>query len=91
MFNMFENSETCYNDMCEGFGYHDEIDNLTDVGDLPGIKGGSYQTVMFKPLCGLFNQAKYLPLRYMPIELELELADADAPIVTDFNAFFYGY
>ena len=38
---------------------------------------------MFKPLCGLFNQSKYLPLRYMPIELELELADNDAPTITD--------
>ena len=40
---------------------------------------------MFKPLCGLFKQAKYLPLRYMPTELELELADWDAPIITDFT------
>ena len=39
---------------------------------------------MFKPFCGLFNQTKYLPLRYMPIELELELSDVDSPIVTDF-------
>jgi hypothetical protein len=43
---------------------------------------------MFKPLCGLFNQTKYLPLRYMPIELELELADNDAPIITDFNTLY---
>jgi hypothetical protein len=41
---------------------------------------------MFKPLCGLFNQTKYLPLRYMPIELELELADNNEPIITDFLA-----
>ena len=59
MFKLFENSETRLNDMCEGFGYHRDIENLTDIGDLPGIYAGSYQTVMFKPLCGLFNQAKY--------------------------------
>ena len=40
---------------------------------------------MFKPLCGLFNQSKCLPLRYMPIELELKLADNDAPSITDVN------
>jgi hypothetical protein len=40
---------------------------------------------MFKPLCGLFNQSKYIPLRYMPIEIELELADNDAPIITNFG------
>ena len=43
---------------------------------------------MFKQLCGLFNQAKYLPLRCMPIELYLELADWDAPIVTVFSPEF---
>ena len=84
MFNLFKSPETRFNDMCEGFGYKDDIDLLTTVGQLPGIFVDQYQTVMFKPFCGLFNQAKYLPLRYMPIELELELADWDAPIVTDF-------
>ncbi len=81
MFNIFENAETRLNDMCEGFGYFDDIAQLDDVGFLPGIKAGSYQTVMFKPLCGIFNQSKYLPLRYMPIEVELELTDNDAPTI----------
>ena len=40
---------------------------------------------MVKPLCGLFNQSKHLPLRCMPIEIELELADNDAPITPNFN------
>ena len=71
--------------MCEGFGYFDDVLDLDEVGELPGIKPGMYQTVMFKPLCGLFNQPKYLPLRFMPIGLYLELADNDAPIITDFN------
>ena len=85
MFNLFESPETRFNDMCEGFGYHDDIDQLTGIEDLAGIPAGSYQTIMFKTLCGLFNQAKYLPLRCMPIELELELADWDAPIITDLS------
>ena len=85
MFKLFESPETRFNDMCEGFGYKDDIDRLEYLGDLPGIVKGLYQTVMFTPLCGLFNQAKYLPLRCMPIELELELADWDAPIITDFG------
>jgi hypothetical protein len=86
MFNIFQNAETRLNDMAEGFGYFDDIKELEELGELPGIKSGSYQTVMFKPLCGLFNQTKYLPLRYMPIELELELADNNEPIITDFLA-----
>ena len=83
MFKLFKSPETRFNDMCEGFGYSDDIDQLKYLGDFPGIFKGLYQTVMFKPLCG--NQAKYIPLRYMPIELELELADWGAPIITDFS------
>ena len=84
MFHLFQSPETRFNDMCESFGHKDDVEMLTTIFDLPGIGKGGYQTVMFKPLCGLFSQAKYLPLRYMPIELELELADWDAPIITDF-------
>ena len=40
--------------MCEGFVYFDDIDKLDDVGFLQGIKAGSYQTVLFKPLCVFF-------------------------------------
>jgi hypothetical protein len=88
MFSLFENPQVRKNDTTEGFGYHEDIQMLDDIADLPGIYSGSYQTVMFKPLCGLFNQSKYLPLRYMPIEIELELADNDAPIITNFGAKF---
>ena len=60
MCNIFENAQTRLNDMCEGFGYFDDIDHLEEVGELPGIKQGSYQTVMFTPLCCiLINQNIY--------------------------------
>ena len=85
MLNLFERRHTRLNDTCEGFGYFDDVLHLDEVGEIPGIRVGLYQTVMFKPLCGLFNQSKYLPLRYMPIELELKLADNGAPSITDFN------
>ena len=38
-----------------------------------GIPGGSRKYVSFKPLSGLFNQEKFLPLRFCPITIELEL------------------
>jgi hypothetical protein len=39
-----------------------------------GIPGGQSQTVLFKPLSGLFSQNKYIPLKYAgPIIIELEL------------------
>ena len=43
---------------------------------------------MVQPLCGLFNQSNYLPLRYMPMEIELELADNDAPSITNSNTHY---
>ena len=73
--------------MIEEFGYNDDISKLDTVAELPGI-GGVAQTVMFLPLCGLFQQTKYLPLRYAPLEIELELADVNDPIVSDFAGAF---
>ena len=32
MFNSLENAETRLNDMCEGFGYFDDLDQVEDVG-----------------------------------------------------------
>ena len=40
---------------------------------LPGIPSASYQTVLFKPLSGILNQRTYLPLRFVPVILELSL------------------
>ena len=88
MFNSLENPQTRLNDMCEGFGYFGDINVLDAIVQLPGISRDSYQTVMFKSVGGLFNHSKYLPLRNMPIELNLELADYDAPITTTFNDVF---
>ena len=38
--------------------------------------------VMFKPMLGLFNQDKLLPLRYCPIQIELELVNSQADAVS---------
>ena len=40
----------------------------TEPGD---IKDG--RVVLFKPLLGLFNQEKLIPIRYLPLQIELEL------------------
>jgi hypothetical protein len=66
--------------MIEEFGYNADIGYLNTEAKLPGI-GAVSQTVMFQPLCGLFQQTKYLPLRYAPLEIELELADVLDPII----------
>ena len=38
--------------------------------------------VMFKPMLGLFNQDKLLPLRYCPIQIELGFVNSQADAVT---------
>jgi hypothetical protein len=86
MFNILQTKGARANDRTEGFGYNQDIEELDTSGLLPGIT--NYQTVCFKPLCGLFMQGKYLPLRYCPIEIELELADVEEPIVTLVTAQF---
>ena len=37
-FNSFENVETHLHDMCEGFGYFDDITQLEETGELPVLK-----------------------------------------------------
>ena len=46
------------------------------------IPAGESRTVLFHLNCGLFNQHNFLPLRYMPLEIELQLCDnIDDPLV----------
>ena len=80
LFHILQSSDSRLNDSIEGFGYQASIEALDTTAKLPGI--GSSQTALFKPLCGLFQQTKYLPLRYCPIEFELELANQFDPVVT---------
>jgi hypothetical protein len=79
--------ESRVNDFGEGFG-------LTSTGlrghnatlELPSVEVNQSQTVLFKPLSGLFNQGKFLPIRYCPITLELELVGSVCdPIVSAFG------
>jgi hypothetical protein len=79
MFNILQTVGARANDRAEGFGNNADINKLDSVALLPGID--SFQTVCFKPLCGLLMQSKYIPLRYCPIEIELELADVTEPII----------
>ncbi len=62
------------------FGHNADINQLNTTALLPGVD--SFQTVCFKPLCGLLMQSKYIPLRYCPIEIELELADVSEPVIS---------
>lgn len=43
--------------------------------DFSAIDANSSRTVSFKPLSGILNQGKLLPLRYAPITIELEVVN----------------
>lgn len=46
------------------------------------VRAGQSRYVSFKPLCGILNQSKLLPLDLCPLEFEFELVDdATAPLV----------
>ena len=77
MFHLMKPSEKRKNDGIEGFGNWD--DTVTDT-----IDNGKTRTVGFTPMLGLFSQGKYLPIRYAPIQIELELVSSgtDALIAT---------
>ena len=55
-------------------------DRQTDF-DLSGHVGLA-RRVLFKPMLGLFNQEKLIPLRYCPIQIELELVNSQADAVS---------
>ena len=78
---------------CEGFGNFDVVKDEAaqanddrkgyrmDDYDLPGNVQLS-RRVMFEPMLGIFNQEKLIPLRYCPIQIELELVNQQADAVT---------
>ena len=87
MFEMLTSGHNRDNGDIEGFGYRsDSVEpGVTQTEALlPGIAGGSYQTVGMKLCSGLMNQSKMLPLKYMGnLTIELELVnDANDPVVT---------
>ena len=91
MFSILTATDSRINTDMEGFGMGFNIGDNTamtlDTTTTPdGIQADSSQTVLFKPLSGLFNQNKFLPVKYSPITIELELVhDKTEPVVTLFG------
>ena len=85
LFHTLQPYEVRQNDDIEGFGnglYAPAVDS-TDLNS--GIPGGSSTTVGFKFLSGLLNQDKFLPIRYCPITIELELVNQFTDSVVALN------
>jgi hypothetical protein len=93
MMNNLIASESRANQAAEHFGFNWNSDSLASGYPAnPGIKGGQSLTVLFKPLSGLLNQNKMLPIRYAPITIELELADNPLdPIIDPATSMTDGY
>jgi len=88
MMSHFHSDDARDNEDVEGFGYrYDNAENLAlaagTLASLPGIAGGSSRRVSFKPLSGLLSQAKWLPIRYAPIQIELELVNGATDAIVD--------
>ena len=84
MFTILNAKDANINERAEAFGQQfDNHQTAFDRNNVAGIAPGQAQTVLFKPCSGLFNQPKMLPIRYMPITIELELVhDNTEPIVS---------
>ena len=83
MFKTLGASDARINDKAEAFGQQYNKDTILNTTTLSGIKGGQSQTVLFTPCSGLLNQPKMLPIRYMPLTIELEMVhDPNEPIVS---------
>ena len=91
MFHSYQSANVRLNDAAEGFLSNpydlNTVYTLANIGmAIPGA-GGSF-TVSFRPLSGLINQDKYLPIRYCPITLEFETCNnmSDCIIVPNTGA-----
>jgi len=78
MMSLMYSDERRDNDDIEGFGQRikDPAQEVVDATTYKGIYGNSKRVVGFKLLAGIFEQTKYLPLRYCPIVIELELVNS---------------
>ncbi len=80
-FHIMKPTEKRLNDHIEGFGTNSSLNITLDAADSAQLLAkDATRTVCFTPMCSLFRQEKYLPLRYMPIQLELELVGNGAEV-----------
>jgi hypothetical protein len=85
MFDILQTPQARLMAKAEGFGNTEDPEDIANGNTIVGFSGS--QTVCFKPLCGILQQTKFIPLRYCPLEIELELADMDDPIMINSYGF----
>jgi len=91
---LFDDAEFNELNVLPNVGQDGKIDDLKEIivkrghtaYKFSGIAQGQSQRVLFKPLLGILNQPKFLPIRYMPLTIELELVnDMTEPIFSTFT------
>ena len=89
LFSILTAKDSRDNEEVEGFGktwdhiIHMGTNTTYTSANFTGTFYDQSQTVLFKPLLGILNQPKYLPIRYCPITIELELVnDMKEPFLT---------
>jgi hypothetical protein len=78
MFHYFQSVNNRANDNTEGFlanEYNLNTSYTTSSAGCAIAGAGGFMTVAFRPLSGLINQDKFLPIRYAPITLEFEIVN----------------
>jgi len=79
--------ERQYMDAAEGFGVAGNTPLLSSVEWVPEqIPAGGERRVFMTLMSGLFSQHLWLPLPYLPITIELELADFADPFAPNYQA-----
>ena len=72
------------NDDVEGFGHRwdsKEIYNAFTATSMPGIPANTSMNACFKPLCGLLNQNKFVPLMWCPLTFEFEVVSGNTDAI----------
>ena len=85
MMHLMVANESRQNDAAEAFGLDWDsqqwYNGTLHANNFTGIAANSGLQVLFKPLSGLLNQNKMIPIRYAPITIELELVDSFEELV----------
>ncbi len=76
-----EHRESRINNFCEAFNHYWE--HRVDTNDLSdktskGIRRNRPHTALFRPLSGILRQRTDIPLRYMPLTIQLYIVDRAA-------------
>ena len=84
MFDTLSSPNVRENNDIEGFETRfDKVTGAPDAANMTGLAPSSSKVVSFKLLSGLFSQPKYLPIRYCPITIELELVSSNLDPIVD--------